>query len=408
MGRGASGFGVHMSSPRTILELVEYHPVRLERAWLSESVAAIIWRNYHAQVALDFPSPKTQNCWQLTAQGWVGFLPVTPNLTLALQPRVPLRSLFALLEYAFALQSFHIREGLIGVDSLPEFYERLALLLAQRVLERCRKGIYRTYLSRTEHLPVLRGQWHGAASTRQPLQTHPLCTYDDYSADVAENQIIAWTLHTILRSGLCMEATAPTVQRAFRALQGLITLTPFSPDAMQLFTYQRLNADYAALHALCRFFLSHSGPGHHTGEQKMAAFMVDMARLYERFVAEWLKSHLDPRWRVQVQERFPLDDLRTLTFTIDLVLYERATGRARLVLDTKYKLPTPAPSTEDIAQVIAYAQAKGVPEAVLIYPAPLEKPLDVQIGNVRVRSAMFILDDDLERAGQAFLRALAL
>ena len=105
---------------------------------------------------------------------------------------------------------------------------------------------------------------------------------------------------TILRSGLCIERSLTTVQQAYRALQGSITVQPFKAEATLRHTYHRLNDDYEGLHALCRFFLDHSGPSHHAGEQTMMAFAVDMARLYERFVAAWLRAHLDPRWRGQV------------------------------------------------------------------------------------------------------------
>ena len=91
-----------------------------------------------------------------------------------------------------------------------------------------------------------------------------------------------------------------------------------------------------------------------------------------------------------------------------LVIYDRTDNRVRQVLDTKYKLPTSTPATDDIAQVLAYAQAKGATEAVLVYPAQLRQPLDVRIGEVRVRSATFALDGDLAHAGTQFLQALGL
>jgi 5-methylcytosine-specific restriction enzyme subunit McrC len=181
---------------------------------------------------------------------------------------------------------------------------------------------------------------------------------------------------------------------------------PFTAETTLRRTYHRLNEDYQGLHALCRFFLDHTGPSHHAGEQTMLAFAVDMARLYERFVAEWLRAHLDPRWRVQPQERYTFGAEASLAFTIDLVIYDRATNAVQAVLDTKYKTPASTPSTDDIAQVIAYAQAKGAPEAVLVYPGQLEKPIDARIGKVRVRCATFALDGDLAQAGRQFLHML--
>ncbi|MCX7038200.1 MAG: hypothetical protein NT005_03560 [Spirochaetes bacterium] len=43
---------------------------------------------------------------------------------------------------------------------------------------------------------------------------------------------------------------------------------------------------------MCRFFLESSGPTHEPGGNLMLPFLVDMARLFELFVAEWLQQHI--------------------------------------------------------------------------------------------------------------------
>jgi 5-methylcytosine-specific restriction enzyme subunit McrC len=161
------------------------------------------------------------------------------------------------------------------------------------------------------------------------------------------------------------------------------------------------------MHALCAFFLDQGGPGHASGEQTMLPFLVNMERLYERFVAEWLRLHLSDSYRLQVQERYAVDQVGGLHFDIDLVVYNETTGQARWVMDTKYKTRLAAPAAEDVAQVLAYAQAKSAPEAVLIYPTPLPQPLDANVNGIRVRSVCYTLDGDLENAGQRLLASLA-
>jgi 5-methylcytosine-specific restriction enzyme subunit McrC len=42
-------------------------------------------------------------------------------------------------------------------------------------------------------------------------------------------------------------------------------------------------------------------------------------------------------------------------------------------------------------------------EAVLVYPDALSKPLDAEVGGIRVRSLVFSLDGDLDQAGRAFM-----
>jgi 5-methylcytosine-specific restriction enzyme subunit McrC len=135
----------------------------------------------------------------------------------------------------------------------------------------------------------------------------------------------------------------------------------------------------------------------------MIPFLVDMAKLYELFVAEWLKAQKLPDFEVESHDKVAIGQDGRIKFDIDLVVYERYTQKALLVLDTKYKAPD-HPGNTDISQVVTYATAKGCHEAILIYPKPLN--LDERVGKIRVRSLTFSLDGDLEEAGHKFLEDL--
>ena len=386
--------------------LTEYQPILLPAAALDARAAELLWRRYRAQVEIEPPSFRTGNQWQLTAQGWAGFIPLSRTLGLVLQPKVALRDLFAMIEVAYDLESLRFLPGLIRVNSLPEIYTRLARLLAQHVLARNQRGLYRAYLPQHASAPYVRGRIHTAALAQTLPAATLACSYQQLTTDVEENRILGWTLYTILRSGLCTDATRTTVQRAYRLLASQTTLTPMAAGQARSRTYSRLNQDYAPLHALCAFFLEQSGPGHTIGDQIMIPFLVDMARLYEQFVAAWLKRRLAtaphaPRYRVATQVHTPVSG--DLHFTIDLVI---SAGRQRWVIDTKYKTPTSGPDTADVAQVLAYAQVQDAQEALLVYPTPLAKPLDVRVGGVRLRTLTFALDHHLDLAGETLVAQL--
>ena len=70
-------------------------------------------------------------------------------------------------------------------------------------------------------------------------------------------------------------------------------------------------------------------------------------------------------------------------------------------MDTKYKIGPP--SMSDIHQVIAYAEAIGCREAILIYPVEMESHLDMRVGDIHVRSVTFALEGDLDEAGRNFV-----
>lgn len=394
-------------SPPKLLTLTEYESEFFQPSEIPVELGELLWRNYSDQVEVDFPTPKTNNQWKLISQGWAGYIPLTQELGLSLRPKVPIANLFGMLEYAYRLKSFKILPGLMKCDSLEEFYEQLAKILALRVLDRGRRGLYRSYQPRNNCLPYVCGRVDLRQKSLHPWDVNLSCHYEEHTSDIEDNQILVWTLQHILHSGLCTERSLPSVRRAYRTLRGSITPTPYCPQDCAGRVYNRLNQDYHPMHALCRFFLEQSGPSHRMGDRTMLPFLVNMARLYELFVAEWLVSNLPSWFSINAQERIAFGQGQNVHFDIDLVLYENDSQTPRCVMDTKYKTPT-RPLARDVEQIVAYAEIKGCKEAILVYPKPLDEPLDVMIGDIRVRSLNFSLDGDLDLAGRAFMRDLDL
>ena len=385
-------------------ELIEYEPYLLPDAALPTAIGEQLWQFYGDKLAIEFPSPKTNQSWRLTSLGWVGHIPLPGNFQISIKPKTELRNLWRMWAYAYNLHSFHWLDGLVEAASLADFFEELAHVLALKVMLRAQQGFYRAYLTQTERLPFVRGQLQWRQNWQQLDDTALVCRYDVHTADIPDNQIITTTLGQIVRGRRCGETVQTAVSRAYRLLQTITTPHTFQPQDCINRSYNRLNQDYQPLHALCRFFLEHTSPGLTTGDHQMLPFLVNMARLYELFVAEWLKIHLPSPWQIKAQERVTVGAQDELQFDVDLVLYD-GNGRPRTVLDTKYKNPD-KPANDDISQIVTYAKAKGCREAVLIYPVALERPLNLMIGDIHLRSLTFTLNGDLEQAGHRFLSNL--
>ena len=381
-----------------LIELEEYQRRQLPAAVLTEEEGTALWADHGDKVAVEFPTPITGRPWQLTSQGWVGYIPLGERVALSLAPRVPLSNVFRMLEYAYRLE-FVMLEGLMESSSLRELYERLANVLAKRVLDRMRIGLYRAYIPEADTIQQIRGRLDLSRRLRRPWAVDLPCEYHEHTPDVDENQILAWTLLRVARSGACSDRVLPTIRHAYRSLQGSVSVLPFKPAACVDRLYNRLNEDYRPLHALCRFFLEHSGPTHELGDREMIPFLVSMPKLFESFVAAWSRQHLPLPLRMEVQETVRLDDDSGLRFQIDLVLYDIERDRPLAVLDTKYKSAL-QPSEADVQQVVAYAASKGCKRAFLVYP--VEVPFDTFVGDIRVSSLCFGLGGDLEVSGSKF------
>ena len=339
-------------------------------------------------------------------RGWIGII---PELDVMLTPKVPLGNLFRMMEYAYRLPSLSILSGEAAIDSLTDFYDSLAILLARRILDRCRQGVYCSYEDRQESLGVVRGRILLPSLFRQPVLDTLPCRFAEQMADSEENRLLRWTLYYLSMAYCKGRRSEKEVCRAERELSGRgIRLQHYPAPACQNRHYTRLNEDYRLLHGLCRFFLEHSGPKFAAGNQNMPPFLLNGARLFEIFVAQWLIAQ-------QEQDLFPFAIKRqssetvqgaagSVTYQYDLLLADiNDPSRVYAVVDTKYKYDK-TPSPADYYQMVAYAHKLSAPLAVLVYPYKDIEPFDVSENGIRVCSVGIDLElEDVEAAMGAFM-----
>ena len=163
-----------MPEQNETIPLIEYEPLRLPRHKISEDLGKQIYQNYKGKIEIEFPSPKTDDQWELHSEGWVGNIPLTDQLSLSIQPKVEIINIFRMLEYAYRLGTMEFLEELYEADSLTDFYNELANILAKKILARGRKGYYRTYLDLNQRLPFITGRLDLSSVIRQPWRIRPV------------------------------------------------------------------------------------------------------------------------------------------------------------------------------------------------------------------------------------------
>lgn len=387
-----------------VISLEEYKPVNLPEHHFTEEWAKFIQFHYSSQVAFDPPTNFNNHQWKLTSQGFVGFIPLAQDAGLHLLPKVGLTNLFNMLDVAYKVP-INIHEGLFQVESLTDFYEQLASYLAKKVLSRGRRGYYRSYEVYEEELPFIRERINIPQMVRNPWKIPIECNYHENTADVIDNQILAWTLEKILRSGLLSPSVQPIVRQGYQELSRLVSSKSFQPSECISRLYNRLNEDYRPLHWLCRFFLEHLGPTYRIGDRNMSPFLIDMSQLFEVYVAEWLGKHLPTKWNLIPQYHVSFGQEQKKNFKIDLVIRDSSSGQTLCVLDTKYKR-SDSPSADDIAQIVTYAEMMKCNKGVLIYPSAQTAPINIRIGEKHIHSFVYDLSQDLESSGLGFLSKL--
>jgi len=385
--------------PDSPITLEEYTPVEIDRGNFPDAVGDELWEEHGSQINVEFPTRKTQGKWVLTNQGYGGHIHIDSEWSFELETKTPVRTILGMLEYAYDLDSFDFLDGLYDADSLSDYFDEIAHTLAKNVVTRQQKGLHKSYVDREEQTSVVKGRIDFSKTAREPWKPKPHVKHREITVDVEDNQILLWTLQKILSSDAPSESTLQTVRRAYRPMASDVSLTPFRAEDCVGREYRRLNNDYEALHALCHLILDTIAPTRSVGEKRMIPFIVDMARLYESFVFKWIDQHLPSRYSVMEQEQVDIGDSGR-QFDVDLVFYNDSDAIA--VADTKYKTPS-QPSTEDISQVISYAEARGVEKAFLVYPEELDNPIGTTVGDVRVETLTFGLERDLNDEGELFV-----
>jgi 5-methylcytosine-specific restriction enzyme subunit McrC len=140
------------------------------------------------------------------------------------------------------------------------------------------------------------------------------------------------------------------------------------------------------------------------GDRIFTPFVLNMPRLYERFVTEWLKRNLPEKFQLVAQEAASISSKRA--WVMDALIYRREPWTVHWLVDLKYKRDR-EPKNADLFQLTAYAAAKGCKEAVLVYPGGARTAkLTVGVSGIQVSVLNFPLDGDLDQAGNQFMQAL--
>lgn len=391
-------------SPNT-LDLDEEEPRTFQFQDLDIETVKTLQRDHKQKISL-YPNFDNQT-YTIRSNGYIGYIPVNENYIIKIKPKVNVSNVFRMLEYAYKLESFELFQGLTNVESTEDFFENFVLILARKVLERNRKGLYSDYVERSDTIPCLRGRMKILPTSISMLRgvIAPTCEFEEHTSDLAENQILLWTLYQLRQFQINREEVRSAVRKAYLELIHKASLNQIEPnDCINRF-YNRLNQDYKPLHGLCRFFLEHVGPAIERGSYDFLPFVIYMPRLFESFVAEWLREKMPSKYNVKNQYIINFDAEANFLFRIDLVIADASTGENLCVLDTKYKT-SPKPEEHDIQQIFTYAATMETKHAYLVYPSAISTPLDTTKRGITIKSMVFDISKDPDEAGNAFLKEL--
>jgi 5-methylcytosine-specific restriction enzyme subunit McrC len=202
--------------------------------------------------------------------------------------------------------------------------------------------------------------------TRRFGQITPLLVrYDDFTIDIAENQLVR-AAAKILRT---VPGLDPTIARRLRAImQRLDDVSDLVPgQRLPDWRASRRNTHYDTVLWFASMVLKHRSVDLPAGDVEVNGFIIDMATVFEDFVTAALTDSLEKiDGRVRPQDPQTLDMTDTVRMAPDLVWYRGAKPAA--VIDAKYKVEKLAGyPNADLYQMLAYCTALRLPVGHLVY-----------------------------------------
>lgn len=262
---------------------------------------------------------------------------------------------------------------------MQQFLQALDVLLG--------RGLRMDYVRVEEQLPFLRGQLNLNAQLRQPPgKGHYFhVRHDVYGPDRPENRLLKLALERVRQA-----TQSPENWRLAQELSIRLHEVPASRQVAQDFRAwgtDRLLAHYRAVKPWCELILHQHMPLAISGEHQGLSLLFPMEKLFERYVARWLRGALAPgvemRAPARSQSLCTHDEASIFQLEPDFYISQ---GGQRWVLDTKWKLLNAADrsgkyglSQSDFYQLYAYGQKYlgGSGSMALIYPqtGQFAKPL---------------------------------
>lgn len=304
-------------------------------------------------------------CYEVVAGRKVGAVTVGER-QLIVRPKITdLNRLLFLIGYAKDHRLWRDDQvDLIGADDLLPGIAEAFSRLASRAVD---QGVLQGYRTVREALPLLRGRLlAGEQMTRLHGLPVPVAVeYDDFTVDIAENQLLLAATLRLLTVPRISETARRRLQRLRRTLSDVSVLSRGA--ALPAWQPTRLNTRYHTALRLAGIVLAAGSFEHHIGDLRVTGYLFDMWRVFEDFVTVALAEALATSgWRCEQQAALHLDDERQVPMRPDLLC--RKDGVPVAVIDAKYKAERyDGFPNADLYQMLAYCTALGLGEGHLVY-----------------------------------------
>ena len=353
----------------------------------------------HPKLHIDVtPKPGCEGKYDLKPSSTVGAMEIG-ELSIRIQPKIPIHSLLFLLCYTLDVVKFEERFEFEESNDLLKVVVKSFITAARKAFS---LGLLRGYLTEEDALTTVRGRIRIDDQIRRrfgivvPVEVR----YDEFTEDITANRLIktaAIRLRRILirsdQNSSQFDQHAQHGLRWINATLGNVSYIEYKKNAVPEVTFNRLNAYYRQVVNLSRLILQHTTFEAKRGDVVATGFLVDMNKAFENFVVTALRKELQlsaSQWKQG--KTVHLDTDHKVGLEPDLSWWNGE--NCLFVGDAKYKRTSGDSGARhpDIYQMLAYITALNLSGGLLIYAAGEYEEIIHEVRHVGKRIEVATLD----------------
>ncbi len=332
------------------------------------------------------PSPEEGHTYSLKPTSYIGAVNVG-DVAVVVRPKIPIDRVMFLIAYSMDPKNW--RRGSVELTRDEDVLEAIVLAFAHRTRQAIQRGLLQGYRREEDALNTVRGRIRFGDQIRRrfdiPLPVE--VAFDEFTEDIEENRLLKTAVHLLGHTFIRSKPARQEVRR-LRPAFTTVGLGSYRRGALPELRYTRLNEHYRPAVQLARLIIENSTLELLHGDIAGAAFLIDMNRVFERFLHVALGEALRlPAHQWRSEASLTLDDDDRISMKPDLSWWPRGPAkpetRPLFVGDAKYKsLKSRDFEHADIYQMLAYCTAADLAEGLLVYAAGEDKPREYRIKHV--------------------------
>lgn len=250
-----------------------------------------------------------------------------------------IHNIYYMLTYAFReLKQNNYEE--IASEDFDNILQLFAEILTKGISCQLKQGIYKSYITRHDSLPTLRGKLDIGQTIQNKLcrRQQIACEFDELSENNLYNQIIKTTALFLIKEETVKKEQKKRLKNLMLFFSNVSTIN-LAIVKWNMLKFDRNNKSYQMLLYICYFISENILMTTESGKYKMKTFTDEhLCRLFEKFVLEYYKDE-HPEYKAQAaQISWNIDKEVSTTYILPIMQTDilLTLNNRILIIDTKY------------------------------------------------------------------------